>query len=80
MRDDLRHSIAAAVIFAKYLTQETPDGRNRAEHSVSILDAMFVENFSNAGFRQDVRERKSLVARKAGAHRIQARHGIAFNW
>ena len=74
MRDDLRHGIAATVVFAEYLTQKAPDGRDRAEHSVPILDAMFVENFSNAGLRQNVCEREPLIARKAGAYRIQARH------
>ena len=78
MRDDSRHSIAATVVFAEYLAQETPDGRDRAEHSVPKLDAIFVENVPDAGLSQDVRERESLIARKAGAYRIQARHGIAF--
>ena len=74
MRDDSRHGIAATVVFAEYLTQKAPDGRDRAEHSVPILDAMFVENVPDAGLSQDVREREPLIARKAGAHRIQARH------
>ena len=33
-----------------------------------------LKNFPNADLRQNVRERKPLVARKAGAYRIQARH------
>jgi hypothetical protein len=74
MRDDSRHGIAATVVFAEYLTQKAPDGRDRAEHSVAKLDAVFVENVPDAGLRQDVREREPLIARKAGAHRIQARH------
>jgi hypothetical protein len=72
MRDDSRHGIAATVVLAEYLAQEAPDGRDRTEHSVPILDTMFVENVSDAGLRQDVHEREPLIARKAGAYRIQA--------
>src|SRR5208337_1539466 len=75
--DDSRHGIAATVVFAEYLTQETPDRRHGAEHSVPKRHAMFIEHLLDAGLRQDVRERESLIARKAGAHRIQARHGTA---
>ena len=74
MRDDSRYGVAATVVFAEYLTQKTPDGRDRAEHSVPKLDAMLVENIEDAGLGQDVRERKPLVAHKAGAYRIQGRH------
>ncbi len=77
MRDDSRHGIAATVVFAEYLTQKSPDGRNRAEYTVPILDSMFVENVPDAGLSQNVHEREPLIARKAGAHRIQARHGTA---
>jgi hypothetical protein len=70
MRDDPRYGIAATVVFAENLTQETPDGRDGAEHSVPILDAMFVEDGPDAGLCQDVREREPLTARKAGAHHI----------
>ena len=75
MCDDSQHSIAATVVFTEYLTHEAPDGRDGAEYPVPILDPMFVENLSDAGLSQDVREGESLIARKAGAHRIQARHG-----
>ncbi len=78
MCDDSRHGIAATVVFIEYLTQKTPDGRDRAKHSVPKLDTMFVKNVPDAGLGQDVRERESLVARKASAYRIQARHGTAF--
>ena len=64
MRDDSRHGIAATVVFAEYLTQKAPDGRDRAEHSVPILDAMFVENVPDAGLGQDVREREPLIRAK----------------
>ena len=33
---------------------------------------------TDAGLRQDAREWKALVPRKASAHRVQVRHGIAF--
>ena len=62
MRDDSRDGIAAAVVFAKYLAQKSPDGRNWVEHSVAICNAMFIENVLNAGFRQDIRERKPVIA------------------
>jgi len=77
MRDDLRYGIAATVVFAEYLTQKPPDGRDGAEHSVPKLNAMFVENVPDTGLSQDVREGEPLIARKAGAYRIQARHGTA---
>ena len=73
MRDDLRHSIAATVVFAEYLTQKAPDGRDRVEYSVPIIDAMFVENVPDAGLAQNVREGDPFIARKADVHRIQAR-------
>lgn len=74
MRDDLRHGIAATVVFAEYLTEKAPNGRDRAEHAVPKLDTMFVENVHDVGFGQDVGERKSLIVRKAGAHGIKAHH------
>ena len=74
MRNDSRHGIAATMVVAEHLTQKAPDGRDRAEHSVPKLDAMVVENFPDAGLGQNVREWESLIVRKAGAHRIQARH------
>ena len=72
MCDDSRHGIAATVVFAEHLTQKAPDGCDRAEDSVPILDAMFVENVADTVLGQNVREREPLVTRKAGAHRIQA--------
>ena len=78
MRNNSRHGIAATVVFIEYLTQKAPDGRNRIVHSVPVFDAVFIENVPNVGLGQNVRERQPLIARKAGAHRIQARHGTAF--
>ena len=74
MRDDSRDGIAATVVFAEYLTQKAPNCRDRAEHSVPKLDALFVENVPDTRLGQNVRERKPLIARKAGAYRIQTRH------
>lgn len=74
MRNDSRHGIAATVVSAKYLTQKAPDGRDRTEHSVPIRDVMFIKNFPNTRLSQNVRERQPLIAREAGAHRVQARH------
>ena len=78
MRNDSRHGITTTMVFAEHLTQEAPNGRDRGEHSVSKPNAMFVENVEDVGFGQNVRKRKSLVAREAGADGIQAGHGIAF--
>ena len=64
--------------FFPVLTQKAPNGRDRGEHSLSKPNAMFVENVQEVGFGQNVRKRKSLVVRKAGAYGIQAGHGIAF--
>jgi len=75
MRDDSRHGFSATVIFAEHLTQKAPDGRDRVKHSVPKLDALFVEHVPNAGVGQNVREREPLIERKAGAYRIQTRHG-----
>ena len=71
IRDTAR---ATTMVVIEYLTQKAPDGRDRAEHTVPKLDAMVVKNFEDAGLGQNVRERKPLIARKAGTHRIQARH------
>ena len=70
MRDYSRHGIAATVVFAEHLSQESPDGRDRAIHSVPKLDAMVVKDFLDAVLGQNGSERKSLVARKAGAYCI----------
>ena len=78
MRDDSRHGIAATVVFAEDLTQKAPNSSDRAKHSVPELDAMFVKNVPDASLCQNVGERKPLIARKTGAHRIQARHETAF--
>jgi hypothetical protein len=78
MRDDPRHGIAATVVFAEHLTQKAPNGRDLGEHSLSKPNAMFVENVQDVGFGQNLRKRKPLVAREAGADGIQAGHGIAF--
>ena len=77
MRDDPRYRISATVVFVEYLTQKAPDGRDRAEDTVAILDALFVEHVPNAGLGQNVRERESLIALKAGTYRIKTRHGTA---
>jgi hypothetical protein len=41
---------------------------------------MFLENVADTVLGQNVREREPLVARKAGAHRIQACHGTAYKF
>ncbi len=51
MRDDSRDGIAVTVVFAEYLTQKAPNGRDRVEHSVPKLDALFVENVPLQGFQ-----------------------------
>jgi hypothetical protein len=78
MRDDPGHGIAAAVVLAEHLTQKAPNGRDRGEHSVPKLDALFVENVQDVGFGQNLRKGEPLVAREAGADGLQAGHGIAF--
>jgi hypothetical protein len=76
--DDARHGVAAAVVVAEDLGEEAPEGRERAEHPVAVLDLMFVEGIPDAGLGQDVCEREALVACEAGAELIQAGHGIGF--
>ena len=76
--DDSRHGIAATVVLAEHLTEKAPDGRDRVEHAVAILDAMFVEDVQDVGFGQNIRKGESLVARETSADRIQAGHGIVF--
>jgi len=74
VRNDSRHGVSATMVVIEYLTQKSPDGRDRAEHSVPKFDAMVVKNVPDASLGHNVREWESLIARKAGAHRIQARH------
>jgi len=69
--DDARHGVAAALVVAEHLGEESPDGRDRAEDPVAVLDIVFVEGVADAGLGQDVREREALIAREAGAHLIQ---------
>ena len=76
--DDPGHGVAAAVVVAEHLAEEAPDGRDRAEHPVAILDAVFVEDVEDAGFGQDVGEREPWL-RGSGANRLQAGHGMAFS-
>ena len=78
MGDDPRHGVAAAVVVAEDLGEEAPDGRDRVEHPVAVLDAVLVEGVADAGLGQDVGEGEALVAREAGAELIQARHGVGF--
>jgi hypothetical protein len=74
MSDDARDGIAATVVVAEHLREKAPDGSNRVEHSVPVLDAMIVKDFQDVGFGQNIRKRKSLVARKASADRLQVGH------
>ena len=78
MSDDARDGIAATVVVAEHLREKAPDGRDRVENSVAVLDAMIVENIQDLGFGQNIRKGKPLVARKAGAHRLQIRHKSPF--
>ena len=78
--DDARDGVAAAVVVAEHLAEEAPDGRDRTEHPVAVLDAVLVEDVQDAGFGQDIGEREALVARKAGADGIQAGHRIDFGF
>ena len=56
MGDDARHGVTATVVVAEHLGEEAPDGRDRAEHPVPVLDAVLVEGVVDAGLGQDVRE------------------------
>ena len=64
MGDDPGHGVAAAVVVAEDLAEEAPDGGDRAEKAVAVLDAVLVERLEDAAFGQGVGEGKSLVARK----------------
>jgi hypothetical protein len=74
MSDDTRDGIATTVVVAEHLREKAPDGSNRVEHSVPILDAMIVENVQDVGFGQNIRKGKPLVAREAGADHLQVGH------
>jgi len=78
MGDDSQNGIAATMVFAEHLREKAPDGRDRAEHSVPVLDAMIVEDFQDVGFGQNVRKRKPLIAREAGADHLQVGHCTTF--
>ena len=78
MSDDARDGIAATVVVAEHLREKAPDGRDRVEHSVSVLDTMIVEDVQDVGFGQNICKGKSLVAREARADRLQVRHRVAF--
>ena len=75
MGDDSGHGFTATVVLAEDLAEETPDGCDGTENSVSILDAMLIESFQDAQFAQGVGERQSLAAREASADLLQGGHG-----
>jgi len=55
-----------AVVVAEHLAEEAPDGRDRAEHPVAILEAVLAEGVEDAGLGQDIGERQPPAAREAG--------------
>ena len=65
MRDDSRHGIATAVVFAEDLPQKAPNSCDRAKHSVPKLHAMLVEHIPDTGLGQDVRKGEPFIARPA---------------
>ena len=67
VRDDPSHGVAATVVVAEHLAEEAPDGRDRIENAVPILDAMIVENVEDVGFGQNIRKGKPRAARETGA-------------
>ena len=71
MGDDARDGVAAAVVVAEDLAEEAPDGGDRAEQAVAVLDAVLVEDVEDAGLGQGVGEGQPLVAREAGADLLQ---------
>ena len=78
MGNDPRHGVAAAVVVAEDLGEESPEGRDGVEHPVAVADTVFVEDVEDAGLGQDLGEREALVAREAGAELIQAHPGLGF--
>jgi hypothetical protein len=74
--EDAGHGVAAAVVVAEHLGEEPPDGRDRAEHPVPVLDPVLVEDAPDARLGQDIGKREALVPREAGADRVQAGHRI----
>ena len=78
MGDDARHGIAAAMVLAEHLGEEAPDGRDRAEHPVPVLDTVFVEGVEDAGLGQDVGERQALVRVKRARSRSRLILGSAW--
>ena len=75
-RATVPHGVAATVVFSEYLTEKTPDGRDRVEHSVPILNAMFVENVPDAGLSQDVHERVEAWRRRKLAQVLSGAPGF----
>ena len=54
--DDPRDGVAAAVVVAEDLAEEAPDGGDRVEQPVAILDAVRVEDVEDAELGQGVGE------------------------
>jgi hypothetical protein len=75
VREDACDGVAAAVVVAEHLGEEAPDGRERVEQPVAVLDFVFVEDFQDAGLSQDLGEGQPLAAGEAGADHVQTRHG-----
>src|SRR5262245_30419416 len=78
LRDDPGHGVTAAVVVTEHLAEKSPDGRDRIENAVPILDAMVVENVEDVGFGQDIRKGKLRAARETSADRLEVCHGVTF--
>jgi hypothetical protein len=70
VRDDSGHGVAAAVVVAEHLAEEAPEGRDRIENAVPILDALVVEDVEDVGFGQNIRKGKTRAARETGTDRL----------
>ena len=53
---DARDGVAAAVVLAENLAEETPDGGDGTEQAVAVLDAVLIEGVEDAEFAQGVGE------------------------
>src|SRR5262249_5769142 len=56
VREDTGDGVAAAVVFAEDLAEETPDGGDGTEQAVAVLDAVLMEGVEDATFAQGLGE------------------------
>jgi hypothetical protein len=77
VNEEARDGVAAAVVVAEDLREESPEGGNGAEDAVAEQNAMLVERGEDPVLAQGSGEGQALSTREAVADLLEGRHGLA---